>query len=499
MRVVEIPPNPSPLIESLRDLGYSMGTALADLVDNSITAGAKSVQIFSNPSLDDPMIGILDDGAGMSESVLFEAMRLGTHSPLEVRDRSDLGRFGLGLKTASFSQCRKLSVVSRADGVTSCAQWDLDHVAASKKWEMRIPGDPSVIPWSDRLGAHGTLVVWEHMGMADGGAVDDYGPADMVRELDEAISHLELVFHRFLSGEPGRPRIVMELNNRPLEPFDPFHSTHSATQRAPLEYLKVGDQMVRIEAFTLPHHARVSQSQWDHYGGAEGYLRNQGFYVYRERRLIIHGTWFGLARQTELTKLARVRVDIPNSLDQPWKIDVKKASAQLPPSVRDRLRRIIERLGAPSKRVYASRGRRLATENRVPVWSRLQSQNQISYTINTEHPAVAGLLAKLEGQERQDLLRVLEVSAAALPLDALFADFGDNANGMSNSDMSDDALRYAAMATFDHLAEAITERDAILDMMRIAEPFRSNWDRTQQFLNDQSGERELHERTFEST
>lgn len=486
MRVIEIPPNPSPLIESLRDLGYSMGTALADLIDNSITAGAKSVRIFSNPSRDDPMIGILDDGAGMSEAVLFEAMRLGTHNPLEVRDRSDLGRFGLGLKTASFSQCRKLSVISRTDGVTSCAQWDLDHVAHSQSWEMRVPDDPSEIPWSERLGAHGTLVVWEHFSLGNGGDTDDYDPADLVRELDEARSHLELVFHRFLSGEPGRPKIVMELNDLPLEPFDPFHSTHPATQRAPVEFLKVGDQTVRIEAFTLPHHARVAKTQWDHYGGAEGYLRNQGFYVYRERRLIIHGTWFGLARQTELTKLARVRVDIPNSLDQPWKIDVKKASAQLPPSVRDRLRRIIERLGTPSKRVYTSRGRRLATENRVPVWSRVQSQNQVSYSINTEHPAVAGLLAKLEGQERQDLLRVLEVSAAALPLDALFADFGDNADGLSNSSVSDDALGYAAISTFEQLTKLGRLKDEALEIMKVAEPFRSNWDRTELIIDEKT-------------
>ena len=483
MRVVEIPPNPSPLIESLRDLGYSLGTALADIIDNSITAGAKKIRIFSNPSADNPMIGILDDGTGMSETVLFEAMRLGTRSPLEVRDQSDLGRFGLGLKTASFSQCRKLSVMSRADGVTSCAQWDLDHVARSKKWEMRIPDGPSAIPWSETLGAHGTLVVWEDMGLDESEDTDDHDPADLVRELDEARSHLEVVFHRFLSGEPGHPKMDMEFNKLPLEPFDPFHSTHPATQRGPVEFLKVGNQTVRIEPFTLPHHARVSQTQWDHYGGAEGYVRNQGFYVYRERRLIIHGTWFGLARQTELTKLARVRVDIPNSLDQPWKIDVKKASAQLPPSVRDRLRRIIERLGVPSKRVYASRGRRLAAENRVPVWSRVQSQNQISYSINTEHPAVTGLLAKLEGEDRQDLLRVLEVSAAALPLDALFADFGDNANGMSNGDMSDDALRYAAISTFNHLTGLGRPMNEVLEMMMVAEPFRSNWERTQLIID----------------
>ena len=133
--------------------------------------------------------------------------------------------------------------------------------------------------------------------------------------------------------------------------------------------------------------------------------------------------------------------------------------------------------------MYTSRGRRLAAENRVPVWSRVQSQNQISYSINTEHPAVTGLLAKLEGEDRQDLLRVLEVSAAALPLDALFADFGDNANGMSNGDMSDDALRYAAISTFNHLTGLGRPMNEVLEMMMVAEPFRSNWERTQLIID----------------
>ena len=479
MRVVDIPPNPSPLIESLRDLGYSMGTALADLIDNSISAGAQKVRIFSNPSRGDPVVGILDDGAGMSEAVLREAMRLGTRSPLEVRDHTDLGRFGLGLKTASFSQCRKLSVVTRADGVTSCAQWDLDHVARSERWEMLIPSDPSMIPWYEQIGEHGTLVVWERLGPGDGEQGDHNVPSDMVRELDAAMSHLELVFHRFLSGEPGRPRMVMEFNNRPLEPFDPFHSAHPATQREPVEVVKIGNQTVRIEAFTLPHQGRVSQSQWDRYGGAEGYVRNQGFYVYRERRLIIHGTWFGLARQTELTKLARILVDIPNSLDQPWKIDVKKASAQLPPTVRDRLRHIVERLRAPSRRVYTTRGRRLSDENRVPVWSRIQNQNAIVYRINVEHPVVTSLLAKLGADEKRDMMRVLEVSAAALPLDALFADFGDNTYGLANNPVSDDVLKYAVVETFGQLTKLGRQRDEALEIMRVAEPFRSNWERTE--------------------
>ena len=330
--------------------------------------------MFASVEGPDPRIGVLDDGVGMTEGELLEAMRLGSRSPLEERARSDLGRFGLGLKTASFSQCRALTVVTRTNGTTASARWDLDYIAGSDSWLVQIPDDPTSIPWTDLLGGKGTLVVWEKFGIGADKEDTDRKTTDFVRQLDEACSHLELVFHRFLSGEPGHRRVHIHVNNRPLEPFDPFHSSHPATIAGPTEWIRVAHENVLVQPFTLPHHGKVTPTEWDRYAGPEGYLRNQGFYVYRERRLIIHGTWFGLARQTELTKLARVRIDMPNSLDAVWKIDVKKASAQLPAGVRERLRRIIEPLGATSKRVYTTRGRRLIEENRIPVWSRVQKQ-----------------------------------------------------------------------------------------------------------------------------
>ena len=215
---------------------------------------------------------------------------------------------------------------------------------------------------------------------------------------------------------------------------------------------------------------KVTPAEWERYAGTEGYLRNQGFYVYRERRLIIFGTWFGLARQAELTKLARVRIDMPNSLDGAWKIDVKKASAQLPPPVRDRLRRIIEPLGAASKRVYRNKGRKLIEENRIPVWSRIQNKNQISYRINDEHPMVLDLLSRLPPETRGDLLRVIEVAGASLPMDALFADLGGDSASVVGDGTSEQALRYAAVTTFAHLSKTGKSVEDVLTMMRVAEP-----------------------------
>ena len=453
-------------------------------MDNCIAARAETVQILASLETPELRIGILDDGIGMTEEELLEGMRLGSRNPLEARAKSDLGRFGLGLKTASFSQCRVLTVVSRTNGATVSARWNLDHIAESGRWQVQIPDDLAQIPGTEFLGRNGTLVVWEQLGVGNDNRDSGRNVAELVRELDGARSHLELVFHRFLAGEPGRRRVGILMNSRPLEPFDPFQSRHPATIAGPEELIRVADEDVLVQAFTLPHHSKVTPAEWERYAGPEGYLRNQGFYVYRERRLIIHGTWFGLARQIELTKLARVRIDMPNSLDGAWKIDVKKASAQLPPPVRERLRRIIEPLGAASRRVYRTRGRKLIEENRIPVWSRVQNKNQISYRINEEHPMLLDLLSRLAPEARGHLMRVIEVAGASLPMDALFADLGGDGTSVIGGAASEQALRYAAVTTFAHLSKTVKSVEDVLAIMRVAEPFRSNWERTECILRE---------------
>ena len=482
MRTIEVPPKPSSLLESLSDIGYSLGTALADLVDNSITAQAKTIEIFSSVGESSPKMGVLDNGHGMDEDALIEAMRLGTKSPLEERTKSDLGRFGLGLKTASFSQCRVVTVVSCRDGRTAIARWDLNRIAESEKWAVELPDNLDGIPWADRLGCQGTLIVWDDLRLVRDEGIPESATEDFNRQLNDASNHLELVFHRFLSGEIRGRKTQIFLNNRALKPFDPFYSSHPATIQGPDETIQFAGGSVIVKAFTLPHHSNVSPDEWEGYAGPEGYLRNQGFYVYREGRLIIHGTWFGLARQQEITKLARVRVDMPNSLDSVWRIDVKKASAQLPPGVRRRLRQIIEPLAEASRRIYTARGRRLTESSLVPVWSRIQDKGTISYRVNTDHPVVANLLDRAPADLGEDLKRFIETTGAALPLDALLADLGANPNSVVNSPTSDETLRDAALTTYEHLLNLLGSEDDALAAMQVTEPFRSNWERSRQFL-----------------
>ena len=480
VRTKEVAPHASMLIESMRDIGYSLETALADIIDNSITAKAHSIRLLADTASSHPSLAILDDGEGMSEDELLAAMRPGSRNPLETRDKEDLGRFGLGLKTASFSQCRKLTVASRKAGATSCARWDLDKVALSNQWLVELLDDTTSVPWIDELGSTGTLVVWETLDRLVESDAQDARSA-FVSRIDDASEHLELVFHRFLTGERGIRKIALELNGRLLEPFDPFHTSHPATQAGPVEKIKSGGQEVEVQAFTLPHHKKDPEG-WERYAGRAGYLKNQGFYVYRGKRLIIHGTWFGLARQKELTKLARVRIDMPNGMDADWKIDVKKASAQPPYHVRERLRRLIETIGATSRRVYTERGRRLVSDSRLPVWQRRQQGNEITYCLNPDHPAFVAFREQLPENLRTGFARVLEIAASSMPVDALFADISANPSQVSGARLVDDTLKHLVETTFSALISSGVNPDDASYMMSFTDPFRENWETVSEWL-----------------
>lgn len=485
---VEVAPRPSIMVESMRDIGYSLQTAVADLIDNSVTAGARKIELLVDTTSPDPAIGILDDGTGMSEKELLEAMRPGSRNPLEQRTRGDLGRFGLGLKTASFSQCRRISVVSRKDGKTFCAVWDLDLVAKTDKWEVEIPDGIDSIPWSGKLENNGTLVVWQKL---DRLVSEENGNdrQNLVRQICDTEEHLRLVFHRFLAGETGLRRIAISLNGRNIDPFDPFNSKHPATTYEPEEVFFLHRKKISIQSFTLPHHNKVGNEEWERYAGPEGYTKNQGFYLYRGKRLIVHGTWFNIMRQTELTKLSRVRIDIPNGMDAEWKIDVKKASAQPPALVRDRLKKIIDPLSSGSKRAYKARGARLVDNNRLPVWIRRQDKNQIFYGVNPEHPAFSGFAGKLADDKKREFTQLLNLIGAAMPIATLVADAGNDPKNVSSEKINDDDFRDLVRSTYTALKSGNRPDDEIRLMMQSADPFRSMWEITEDLIAKLEGEK----------
>ena len=481
-RRADATPHAASLVEGLRDIGYSLETAMSDIMDNSITAGATHIWIITDACGDDPMIALVDDGKGMTEDELIAAMRPGSRNPRAARDEPDLGRFGLGLKSASFSQCRRLTVVSRKEGRTSAAVWDLDDVAERNDWAVQLPDDVENIPAVQQLGPTGTLVLWQKLDRLTGGIAHNTARRSEIinQRIAETERHLRLVFHRFMQGS-GALRIL--LNGRQLQPLDPFARHHRATIVDPEETLPLAGGVVTIQSFTLPHHKQMSTSEWDEIGGPEGHLKSQGFYLYRGRRLIVHGTWFGLCRQSELTKLSRIRIDIPNCMDADWKIDVKKSSAQLPPVVRDRLRRVIERIQSASKRTYIRRGQKLVDHERLPMWNRVQADGQIRYRPNIEHPAFSAFADSLPAELRNGFFNCIALVGASLPVEALHADIAGTAEQVVPDRIDEASLVQAVRATLQVLTGAGKEISEIIALMKDVDPFRSAWDDTHRIID----------------
>lgn len=480
-RRADATPHAAALIEGLRDIGYSLETAISDVIDNSITAGAHRIKINTETFSEEPYIAIIDDGDGMTEEELVAAMRPGSRNPLATRDEPDLGRFGLGLKSASFSQCRRLTVVSRKSGQTSAAIWDLDDVAERNEWAVQLPDGVAGIPAVEQLGPKGTLVLWQKLDRLTGGYSHNAAKrAEVINQrIAETERHLRLVFHRFM--EDSKPLRIL-LNERLLRPLDPFARKNPATIADPEEVLTLIRGDVEIQSFTLPHHKQVGKTEWEDIGGPEGHLKSQGFYLYRGKRLILHGTWFGLCRQSEITKLSRVRIDIPNSMDADWKIDVKKSSAQLPPVVRDRLKKVIERILAGSKRTYSKRGQKLVDHERLPLWHRIQADGQIRYRPNVEHPAFADFAESLPPDLRRGFFNCIALVGASLPIETLHADMAGTAELIVPDRVDEDTLAQAVQATLSVLMGARKDIKEIMALMKDVDPFRSAWEDTQRII-----------------
>lgn len=423
MKEIDHPPFAPSLMESMRSMGYSLGSALSDLVDNSITATAGLVEILFNTE-DSLHVAVLDNGCGMKSRTLEEAMRHGSRNPDDAIDESDLGRFGLGLKTASLSQCRRVTVVSLRDRTLSAYCWDLDVVRERRKWALLQleASEIDALQHVDQLQklGKGTLVLWEKLDRLLAGASDI--SSEMGTSFDEARDHLALVFHRYLQGERGLRRLTLRINGLDVSPADPFLLEHSLTQKLEDDEFRIEGKRVRIKPFILPHPSRLSPSEAKLAGGQEGFRSQQGFYIYRQKRLIIWGNWFRLARKDELSRLARVRVDIPNSLDHLWTLDIRKSVANPPEVVRQQLRRTVEKIRERSRVTHENRGH---SERRGTIergWVRIYSSGSVRYDVNREHAAMRTFREQLSPDMKKQFDSLLRVIETSFPVESLYVD-----------------------------------------------------------------------------
>ena len=389
-------PSAAFLMESIRDCGYTIETAIADLIDNSISAEAHNIEIFLiNDDSGKPMLSIEDDGTGMNQFDLLQAMKLCSKDRYQTRSKNDLGRFGMGLKTASLSQCRQLTVESNMDGKSTSMTWDLDDLQKIDQWKVKN----NFIENRNK----GTKVIWKKIDRSNL-TIDTPSTNAIVRNIRD---HLGLVFHRYIDKNNDEQRnLKIKFNGINIDAFNPFNEKSFATiKHEPFEH-QYQDSTIRIQSYILPHKTKVNLEEWEKYEGNGGYTKNQGFYVYREGRLIINGTWFGLLKKTEYTKFCRVKIDITNEKDTDWKIDIKKSNASPPKEIREMLDNYLSKLEKAGVKVYTRKPVSTYENNHLDLWKKMSKDSQSYYAINKNNPIIKKFIKN--SKDNLDLLKLME-------------------------------------------------------------------------------------------
>jgi hypothetical protein len=337
---VEIIPSAKRLIKSLRDIGYEFEDAVADIVDNSVEARATVVNISLVFDGENSYLTISDNGIGLASKEIQEAMRFGSNR--KYAEDGDLGRFGLGLKTASLSQCERLTVSSRQGEERARINsycWDLNHIEKTNRWEiLKIEKDALKSEVLDSLSdTTGTVITWERLDRLMGYRYPsgEYAKKQSEQMIATLRSHLGMIFHRFLAGEVNNKRISIFINNERVQAWDPFSRGENHTLKMdeisiPIDF-KEGIYNVKLRPYILPPQSMYSSTKAHALAsGPNKWNKQQGLYIYRANRIIQSGGWNGIRTSDEHTKLIRIALFIPHQLEELFQVNVAKKHTTLP-------------------------------------------------------------------------------------------------------------------------------------------------------------------------
>ncbi len=465
-------PEASSMIETFRAIGYSIQAAVADIIDNSISAGAKNVWVDFEWKGADTWLSVKDDGSGMNNEELIQAMRPGSRNPNEERNSKDLGRYGLGLKTASFSQCRKLSVISKK---TDCSAvywtWDLDFVNHTGKWELIQYLPEQFVPSLDDL-TSGTTIIWNDLDRLVKNLHEDDKSAlnKFLQIMEQVKKQLAMVFHRFIENN----RVKIFFQQRETEAWNPFLIDDAATQKFPEEPLQ--NNRVKIRGFVLPHKSKLTEEEFRKAEGPGGWNEQQGFYIYRNERLLLAGEWLGMFRKEEHYKLARIMIDLPNNLDAEWQIDIKKSVARPPLVLRDQLKAYANKVRSQAVEVYRHKGkilqRKYAAVQFQSVWHEKIRHGKRFYEINREHPFIQSIINSLNGKvgELNQLLRFVE-ETVPVPLITIKESEQPELQGQPFEDTDQEPIRKAMKQMYDKMIADGKSADQAKSIILNIEPF----------------------------
>lgn len=480
-RYKENKPQAAVLMNSMRSMGYTFESAVADVIDNSVSAHASEVIIRFPVDPSECFVAICDNGDGMSESELFDAMKYGSEQKADNRMADDLGRFGLGLKSASLSQCRRLSVASKKDGCISAYIWDMDVVIKNRSWDMiecsaeQIKSLKCISYLDDK--DSGTVVIWEDFDVIRKNSGDIY--AELSTLAESVSEYLSLIFHRFLNKD-SKSRLRIKVNNYELKGKDPFLENHKKTTIRRRIELPVMDsqgieRIVVAQPFVLPFQKDLTDEDKKLSGGLENYRSSQGYYIYRNERLIVWGTWFN-RRKDELTKYARIKVDIPNTLDDIWSIDIKKQNAKIPKSIRKRLTRAVDEAMDVAVRAQKYRGRVDNADDSIDyIWDRIKERgDNFTYRINRNARVFDLIRNKVDESVWNQIDMVLEEIEQSVPFQQIYVDKSQNAINEEPAD------RDERLAELEEKAEILikqavslgnNDRATVISLLFSSEPF----------------------------
>ena len=456
-------PMASSMIETFRAIGYSLETAVSDIIDNSVSADAKNIWVERFWRGGKSIITIKDDGKGMSGEEIIKAMRPGSQNPLESRSEKDLGRFGLGLKTASFSQCRKLTVMSKkSDYAPVYWTWDLDYVADTNKWEL-IKWIPEEFTNALDDVKSGTIVIWSDLDRVINPNVsegDENAKIKFSNSLDRVKNHIAMTFHRFIEEKV----FTLYWGKHKIDPWNPFCLSENKIQTKPLENIRGG---VTVKGYVLPHQNDFSsETAYKRAEGMNGWSGHQGFYVYRGKRLLLAGDWLSLFRKEEHYKLVRIQVDLPNTLDSEWQIDVKKSRAFPPASCREQLEAYAKVIRGMGAEVYRHRGKILKQRAGVsfqPLWLEKKKDDKWSFVVNRENQIVKTVKNMAKDNPDQAIETLLRYIEEAIPTPSIFIkEVEENEKPKEPfSDISEDLIKSMLVPIYNNkIAEGFTVEQA---------------------------------------
>jgi hypothetical protein len=423
---IEMNVHASTIINLMRYNGYSFNLAVADIIDNSITGQVKSKNVNINiigQSVNDLYVTIQDDGLGMDFDELKRAMNLSDKGPTTKRSKDDLGKFGLGLKSASFSQCSNLIVLSKKTSTELIGmEWDLNYVAENNDWSTNVLESSAINEVIERnkinIGSQGTAVIWRNCdyvfdSVLEGNKSQEY-IATLILELQK---NLSLVFHKYISHG-----LTLSVNGFELEPMDPFCINGAEGSRSTVQYEEVMDlegHQVNITGYLLPHITKLGGKKREEKISLNGDLMaGQGLYFYRVDRLISWGSWHNLIKKSEANKLARIEISVGNDLDHFWLLEIKKSKIVIPFKIKERIKALMDNVAKGSDRVSTRRVEQPSKP--FALWKRVLDKDKktLQYSVNFNHPLLKSFIDE-NGLDKDVVSSLVKLIESTFPIEEL--------------------------------------------------------------------------------